>query len=84
MKEVLKGLQNNAKEMEGTLNKLVAFFDQSTKNISTDSGFARMIFVGKALKDVLDTPILEKDGSAVYGLKEKLAMKIKTAGLIEY
>lgn len=84
MKEVLKGLQNNAKEMKGTLNKLVLFFDQSTKDISTESGFTKMLSVGKALKQVLDTPILEKDGSAVSSLREKLAIKIKTAGLIEY
>lgn len=86
MKTVLQGLQDNAREMEITLEKLATHFDETlrTDALETDQGFERMLTVGKALKAVLDTPILEADGSAVAHLKRKLDLEIRTAGLAQY
>lgn len=84
LKTVLKGLQANAKEMESTLNKLAVIFDQCAHNLSERDSktFERLLAVGSALKKVLDTPILEKDGGAVHNLKSKLA--VATSGVLEY
>lgn len=82
---VLKGLQTNAKEMELTINRLIPFFDDALQNLSKDEkSFNRLLVAGKALKTVLDTPILEKDGSATSELSSKILMKIHKSGLIEY
>ena len=84
MEIVLKGLQANAREMDLVLKKLAAAFDRCKPGVaSNDEGaFQRMLAVGRTLKTVLDTPILEKDGSAVQNLEKKL--KIVTSGVLEY
>ena len=84
MQVVLKGLQANAKETEIVLNKLTTTFDQCKPGIENNEpgAFERLVGVGKALKQVLDTPILEQDGSAVKNLKSKLS--IITSGFLEY
>lgn len=84
MKIALQGLQTNTREMERTIIKLANVFDKCKPEVECgwDEAFERMLVVGKALKEVLDTPILESDGSAVKNLKSKL--NIVTSGLIEY
>ena len=86
MQAVLQGLQANAREMGTTLARLAAHFDQCLQGdaLDSDAGFARMLAVGKALKAVLDTPILEADGSAVPQLQQRLDMEIRAAGLVHY
>ena len=86
MSAVLDGLQANAKEMMNTLERLIPFFEKSASNLSdkSEESFTRLLTVGKALKTVLDTPILEKDGSAIKNLEFKLRTKIRQTGLLEY
>ena len=82
---ILQGLQANAKEMTRTLKRLVPFFDETANNLSGDNvSFERLLAVGKALKEVLETPILEKDGSATKNLESKLRTKIQHSGVLEY
>lgn len=84
MKLVLKGLQANAKEMETVLRKLTTAFERCKADVENDSpdAFEKLFAIGKSLKQVLDTPILEHDGSAVKNLKSKLS--IASAGFLEY
>ncbi len=82
---ILQGLQANASEMANTLKKLVPFFDEAAAGLSSDeASFLRLLAVGKGLKAVLETPILEKDGSATEKLESKLRTKIRRAGVLEY
>ena len=84
LKIVLKGLQENAKEMEMVLGKLAITFDRCKPSVNNNEqgAFERLLQTGTALKKVLDTPILEQDGSAVKNLSSKL--KIATSGLLKY
>jgi hypothetical protein len=83
MKLVLKGLQANAREIKLVLTQLVKRFEDVKVFDDTDANaFQRMLTVGKALKQVLDTPVIEKDGSAVQDIKQKIATT--TSGIIEY
>lgn len=88
MEMILKNLRKNSDEMTHTLGKLVVFFDQAANNLKEkgrgDSDFMRLLTVGKSLKAVLDTPILEKDGGATQNLSSKLRTKIRHAGFLEY
>ena len=85
MEVILQGLQANAKEATRVLKQLVPFFNEAADNLSSDPAtFQRLLAVGRGLKDVLETPILEKDGSATQNLESKLRTKIKHAGLLEY
>ena len=83
MKIVLQGLRANAMEISMVLKKLAEKFDEiKVSDARNEKAFRRMAEVGKALKMVLNTPILEKDGQAVSDLKEKI--RTTTSGLIEY
>lgn len=84
MQIVLKGLQENVKEMAKVLDRLALVFDQCKAGVRNNeaNAFERLIQSGTALKKVLDTPILEQDGSAVKNLKSKL--NVVTSGLIRY
>lgn len=85
MKLILKGLQANTKEMTRTLQQLVPFFDEAANNLSSDeASFQRLLTIGRGLKDVLETSILEKDGSATKNLESKLHTKIRHAGILDY
>jgi len=85
MQLILQGLQANTKEMTRTLLQLVPFFDEAANNLSSnEASFQRLLTVGRGLKDVLETPILEKDGSATKNLESKLRTKIRHAGILEY
>lgn len=85
MEVILQGLQANAKEATHVLKQLVPFFDEAADNLSSDPAtFQRLLAVGRGLKDVLETPILEKDGSATKNLESKLRTKIKHTGLLEH
>jgi hypothetical protein len=83
MRLVLAGLMENVKEMSQVLSGLIDAFEQTkVPDDSNENAFVRMLAVGKALKEVLDTPIMEKDGNAVRDLKSTL--KVKISGLLEY
>lgn len=85
MQLILQGLQANAKEMTCTLKKLGPFFDEAADNLSSNnSSFSRLFNIGIGLKSVLETPILEKDGSATKNLESKLRTKIRHTGVLEY
>jgi hypothetical protein len=85
MQLILKGLQANTKEMTRTLQQLVPFFDEAANNLSSDeASFQRLLTIGRGLKDVLETSILEKDGSATKNLESKLHTKIRHAGILDY
>jgi hypothetical protein len=83
MKVVLQGLQANAAEMGVVLNKLADKFDEiKVFDDSDENAFLRMMSLGTTLKKVLNTPIIETDGTAVKNLDTKI--QAMTAGFIEY
>lgn len=89
MKVVLKGLQVNAAEMSMTLNKVAAYFDecrQGASQVNDDNAFARLLKCGTALKAILDTPIMEKDGESTKNLQSKLKsiINVSSSGFLEY
>ena len=88
MEIVLKGLQANALEMSMTLTKLAKYFDECKSDVESNEqgAFERLLKCGSALKSVLDTPIMEKNGEGVRNLDGKLKSIVKTssAGLLKY
>lgn len=88
MEIVLKGLQANAWEMSMTLTKLAKYFDECKSDVESNEqgAFERLLKCGSALKSVLDTPIMEKNGEGVRNLDGKLKsiVKISSAGLLKY
>lgn len=88
MEIVLKGLQANALEMSMTLTKLAKYFDECKPDVESNEqgAFERLLKCGSALKSVLDTPIMEKNGEGVRNLDGKLKSIVKTssAGLLKY
>ena len=88
MEIVLKGLQANALEMSMTLPKLTIYFDECKSDVESNEqgAFERLLKCGSALKSVLDTPIMEKNGEGVRNLDGKLKSIVTTssAGLLKY
>ncbi len=88
MEIVLKGLQANALEMSMTLTKLAKYFDECKSDVESNEqgAFERLLKCGSALKNVLDTPIMEKNGEGVRNLDGKLKSIVTTssAGLLKY
>lgn len=77
----LKAIRSNAAEMDGVLLALANKFDAVKVNDMSDKrAFQRMLDFGKAIKEVLITPVLDKDGAAVMGLSAKLACYKQVAG----
>ena len=88
MEIVLKGLQANAWEMSMTLTKLAKYFDECKPDVESNEhgAFERLLKCGSALKSVLDTPIMKKNGEGVRNLDGKLKSIVTTssAGLLKY
>lgn len=84
----LQGVQTNAQEMVITLDKLTEAFDKCKLSLSLNenSAFDRMFACGIALKNIMDTPIMEENGAAIDNFKSKLDTIIKTSssGLLHY
>lgn len=69
--EGLKGLQDNAKEIKYTLLKMVEHFEQVRVNSGDDPNFHAMLVIGKAIKNLMNTPIMEDDGSPVPNIRHQ-------------
>lgn len=85
MKIVLLGLQANAMEMSENLKKLAGVLDKTLRDLGGEedkAGFERLLRVGTALKNVLNTPIMTDNGQAVKNLKSKIVLQIKNAGVM--
>jgi hypothetical protein len=83
IKVVLAGLRANVSEKQTVLLKLVDVFDSCKVPDATDvRAFDNMLKVGKSLKDVLATGVMEDDGNAVVGFGGVL--KRKVSGVLKY
>jgi len=74
MKIVLLALQANAREVSAVLSQMAKRFD--TIKVNDDSNrqaFDQMVIIGKGIKSVLDTPIMEQDGGASKNIKAKIS-----------
>ena len=72
--EGLKAIRTNAAELSAVLLELAQRYDLIKVNDTLDKpAFARMLQVGKALKEVLDVPVLDEQGAAVMGLSARLS-----------
>lgn len=69
--EGLKGLQDNAKEMKQTLKKMIGRFEQVRVNSIDDPNFHAMLVIGKAIKNLMNTPIMEDDGSPAPNIRHQ-------------
>lgn len=77
----LKAIRSNAAELSNIITELADRFD-SIKVDSVDDkvGFKRMAEIGKALKEVLDIPVLDEQGVATLGMTAKLSGFKEVAG----
>lgn len=69
IQENLKGLQQNANEIQNTLLELVKRFDKVRVYNANEKNFHTMLVIGKALKELLNTPIMSEDGSPIPNIK---------------
>lgn len=68
----LDGVRTNCEEVTSVIEKLVEMFEKyKVYNLNDQDKLRRMLIIGKNLKDVLNEPIINKDGSAVENLKVK-------------
>ena len=67
----LHGLQENAREMQHTLNEMVERFEQVRVDSADDKNFHSMLLVGKALKNLMDIKIMNNDGSPVPNIQHQ-------------
>lgn len=75
---VLEDLRNNADILTGALEKLVELFEISKVDDPNDvAGFGQMIAIGTNIKKLLDTNIMNTDGTPVMGIKQKCTGLIK-------
>lgn len=70
VKTNLMGLQTNANEIEHALVEMVDRFEQVRVDSFKEKNFHAMLMVGKALKELMNTPIMQDDGSPVANIKE--------------
>lgn len=70
VKTNLMGLQTNAHEIEHALVEMVDRFEQVRVDSFKEKNFHAMLMVGKALKELMNTPIMQDDGSPVANIKE--------------
>lgn len=61
----LKGLQENAHEIQHTLHELVDRFEHVRVDSADDENFHTMLVIGKALKELLNMPIMSENGSPI-------------------
>lgn len=69
--ENLKGLRQNAKEIKYTLMKLVKRFEEVRVNHAEEPNFHAMLVMGKAIKELLNTPIMSEDGAPIPNIKHQ-------------
>lgn len=73
-KTILKALRKNAEEMASALTETAKRFDYIKVNDNKDkAAFEQMCMLGKGLKAIADTPIMEKDGTASEHIKSKIS-----------
>lgn len=81
---ILDAIKQNILEVKNILGELVKRFDTLEELYNTVSGVSEkqkalhsMIQVFKAIKEVVNEPILDENGAAVTGLREKIYAKIE-------
>lgn len=82
----LKGVRTNAQEMKNIIQDLVKRFEESkvTSIYANDAEITKMFALGKAIKQLLDTPILTKDDKPVSDLSKRISEAVSATGFLEY
>lgn len=82
----LKGVRTNAQEMKNIIvNMVKRFEDAKVTSISeSDSKIEKMFALGKALKQLLDMPILTKDDKPVSDLSARIKEAVSSTGFLTY
>lgn len=80
-KAKLESLRENVNEMRKTLLELVERFERvKTYDYQDKKAMHKMLMVGKGLKIALNMPLVNDDGLAKSGIKQKCADLLKTYG----
>lgn len=82
----LKGVRTNAQEISNVIQSLVERFEEVkvTSISARDSEIEKMFALGKALKQLLDTPILTKDDKPVSDLSKRISEAVSQTGFLTY
>jgi tetratricopeptide (TPR) repeat protein len=90
---VLDAIHANIDECRGVLNRLLAAFAQAREAYERhlaanpkwtpehDAHLTRLVALGKAIKEVVNEPLLDHDGSAARGFKTRVAGYAEVAGV---
>lgn len=80
-KVMLNAINKNVSEIEFILNELAKKFDELERKykmsfFGKEKHLANLVMVFKAIKEVVNQPILDSNGAAVVGIRSKLAEKV--------
>ncbi|MBQ6655943.1 MAG: hypothetical protein IJM64_01505 [Ottowia sp.] len=87
VRDVFAAVRRNVQQAEKVIKSIASDFDRMYEQLqinNIEDNFHQLCDVGTALKKVLDTPIINVDGTAVEGLDEKYALHMRSSGFIEY
>lgn len=71
VEEGLRGLQENANEMQHALKEMVERFEKVRVDSADDKNFHSMMVIGRALKDLMDIKIMNDDGSPIPNIQHQ-------------
>lgn len=77
----LKAIRTNVAELSNVISELAIRYDSTKVDTVDDKArFKRMSDIGKAIKEVLNIPVLDEQGTATLGLSAKLSGYKEVAG----
>lgn len=82
----LKGVRTNAQEMKNVIVNMVKRFEEEkvTSISASDKEIETMFALGKALKQLLDMPILTKDDQPISDLSARINAAVSSTGFLTY
>ncbi|MGD9889070.1 MAG: hypothetical protein AB7S56_07380 [Halothiobacillaceae bacterium] len=81
VREVLAGIDRNIEEMQHTISQMVERFEQvKTNDIHDEHAMARMVQMGRALRELLNIPVIDAEGAAAQDLHIRISGAREIAG----
>jgi len=82
VRDVLEGIDRNVQEMSDTVMQMVERFERvKTDDVNDFEGLARMIQLGRALRELLNIPVLGENGAAAEGLSLHISGTLEKVGV---
>jgi len=81
VRDVLAGIDRNIEEVQHTISQMVERFEQiKTDDVTNEQAMARMVQMGRALRELLNIPVIDAEGAAVRDLHIRISGAREIAG----